>query len=150
MHDAEYNSIDYEKTKEITILELQEQLSAAQNQIKIITETPKAEPIIIEDKTEIELEDDVVSKHRDFSFPLLLIIIFLLCVLLFGVFLNLKNNSDEDIPEQSQYVEEVAEEEENVFSELTELLEAPIPFLLTFLITGSCVRIGIKFIHSVN
>lgn len=100
LQEAEYNSIDYEKTREVSILELQEQLSASQNQIKIITETPKAEPIIIEDKTEIELEDDVVSKHRDFSSILLSVILVLLLIAVLGIFLNLKNNSSEDIPEQ--------------------------------------------------
>ena len=37
LKEAEYNSIDYEKTRELTITQLQEQLSVAENKIKIMT-----------------------------------------------------------------------------------------------------------------
>ncbi len=151
LQEAEYNSIDYEKTREVTIMELQEQLSAAQNQIKIITESPKAEPIIIENKTEIEPEDDVVHKHRDYSSIFLSAILVLLLIVVFGVFLNLKNNSNEDIPEQPQYVEEASEEEQkDELSELVEKLEGVLPIMLSLSLSFTGLRIGIKFLRSVN
>jgi len=154
LKQIDFEEIDYDKTHEMTITQLQEQLTTAQEQIKIMTATPVVQPscedIIIENKTELEFEDNVVSKHKDFSNPLMLIIIVLLCFILFGVFLSLKNNYDEDIQVQSQYVEEVAvevAEEENELSKLVEMLESPVCISLVILITSFCIRLCIKFIR---
>ena len=153
LQEAEYNSIDYDKTKEVTIMQLQEQLTSAQEQIKIMTANPVVEPvfddIVIENKTELESESDTVTKSHDFFVPFLIVVIFL-CMLIFGIFFNFYNKSNvvEDTTEQIQYVEEVSEEQGNVLAELSEEIYDILPTVLIVFITVSCVRIGIKILHS--
>lgn len=146
LQESEYTPIDYDKTTEMTVLQLQEQLFAAQEQIKIMTEKPKAEPIILEKKSEtpvsaeyLEVDCEKVPKQHDLN----KIVFIIIAVLLIGWFMvDFINTIPIETVEQT--AAEVAEETE--ITEFKDKIFYILGKVLPFFITVSCIRLGICFI----
>lgn len=138
LQESEYTPIDYDKTTEMTVLQLQEQLFAAQEQIKIMTEKPKAEPIILEKKSEtpvsaeyLEVDCEKVPKQHNLTNLIMGVIIGLILICFLGVSVLVLNKVLASAPvepvQQVQQVEEVAEEnEESDFALILKILPVAI------------------------
>lgn len=148
LQESEYTPIDYDKTTEMTMLQLQEQLFAAQEQIKIMTENPKAEPIILEKKSEtpvsaeyFEVDCEKVPKQHDLK-KIVFIIITVVAVLLIGWFMvDFINTIPIETVEQT--AAEVAEEIE--ITEFKDKVFYILEIVLPIFITVSCIRLGIRY-----
>ncbi len=147
LKEVETVEVDYDKTREKTILQLQEELTEAQERIKLMKATPilkePREDIIIAQKTYITSEDvnlEKVPKQHDLK-KIVYIILAVVAVLVIGWFMVDFINA---IPiETVEQAAEVAEETEIVEFEdkLLYILGKILPVSIT--IVG--IRYAVKF-----
>ena len=151
LKDVEVTEVDYDKTRENTILQLQEELTEAQERIKLMKATPISkepqEDIIIAKKTCITSEDvdfEILPKQHDIK-KIICIILAVVAVLVIGWFMVDFINS---IPIET--VEQTAAEvaEEMKINEFQDRLRYILGKVLPVAIAIFCIRFSIKVLHA--
>ncbi len=157
LKEVEVTEVDYDKTREKTILQLQEELTEAQERIKLMKATPiskePCEDIIIAQKTYITSEDvnfEKVPKQHDLK-KIILIVIACIAVIVFSFLFFKYYNS---IPiETVEQVQQVVEADETGATEDINILYEVCKKVLPVAITIVGIRFAIKFmiitIHNV-
>lgn len=142
LKEVEVTEVDYDKTREKTILQLQEELTEAQERIKLMKATPilkePHEDIIIAQKTYITSEDvdfEKVPKQHDIM-KIVYIILAVIAVLVIGWFMVdfINSLSNEMIFQATEVLEEIEDK-------LCHILKK----LLPVAVTVSFVHWGVKF-----
>lgn len=150
LKEVEVTEVDYDKTREKTILQLQEELTEAQERIKLMKATPISkepqEDIIIAQKTYITSEDvnlEKVPKQHNLN-KIILIVIACIAVVVFS-FLFFKYYNSIPIETVEQAVE-VAEETEIV--EFEDKLLYILGKILPVAITVFCIRFSVRVLKA--
>ena len=145
LKETEKSEIDYDKTRENTILQLQEELTEAQERIKLLKATPFSEPhedIVIAQKTYITSEDVLLEKLPK-QHDLKKILFIVLAVVAFIVFSILFFKYYNAIPiETVEQAAEVAEETEIMSFEdkIYYILGKVLPVAITVFVIRHAIR----------